>query len=482
MKKITKSALLVATFALLAVSCDKNNDNGGENNEPSTSTNVLGDGTTEYELTTDVVIGEGETWSLNGWVYVPEGKTLTIGKGAIIKGVKAAKSTLIIERGGKLIAEGTASSPIVFTSSEAAGARQPGDWGGIIMLGKAPNNGGNELTIEGGVRSSHGGTDTNDNSGILKYARIEFAGIEYEKDNEINALTLGSVGAGTTIEYVQVSHSGDDSYEWFGGTVNMNNIIAYSTWDDCFDADKGYSGKVQFALSVRNPQVGDKSGSNGFESDNSKNNDSPYTSAAFSNVTIVGPVTDPANYSDEANVNGSTGDGEGFFQNAAQIRRGSKLGVFNSILVGFPVGVNLDNDYDTAQEYALENSSLGGNIMAGMALSNYADASNDTRGDVFPEGTSTSAVEAVWNKDGAYNDAPYATIAEVGFASTPSYSSPVAVISSESVAASGAVWNNSMVASGFDQVEYRGAFSPSETASSNWTTGWTNFDPQNTVY
>ncbi len=484
MKKIFKNFALYAMAAAavsLSVSCDDNNNENNDPEDPETE-NILGDGTASYELPTDIVIGEGEVWGLEGFVYVPDGRTLTIKPGAVIKGDKESKATIIVERGGKIIAEGTKDAPIVFTSSQPAGSRNPGDWGGIIILGKAENNGGNELTIEGGVRSAHGGTDNADYSGILKYVRIEFAGIEYETDNEINALTLGSVGSSTVISYVQVSHSGDDSVEWFGGAVNVDHIVAYSTWDDCFDADKGYCGKAQFLLSVRNPQVGDKSGSNGFESDNSKTSATPYTSAVFANVTVVGPVTDPSNYSDEANVYGSTGDGEGFYQNAAQIRRGSKLAIFNSILVGYPIGINLDNDYDTAQEYALAQGSFGGNIMAGMALSNFADASNDERGSVFPEGTATSATEAVWNLEGSENDAPYATMADVKFASTPSYSSPIAVLASDSPALSGAVWTSSLVSTGFEQVSYRGAFGPTETATSNWTTGWTNFNPQNTVY
>ncbi len=489
MKKMMKNAAMaaVAIFAVAAVSCEPKENNNENNGGGQSEAKVLGDGTAEYELDQDLVIGEGEKWDLKGWVYIPEGKTLTIKPGAVIKGEKASKATLIVERGGKLIAEGTKDKPVVFTSAQPAGSRKPGDWGGIIMLGKAHNNGGNEMTIEGGVRSSHGGTNDADNSGILKYVRIEWAGIAYEKDNEINGLTLGSVGSGTTISHVQVSCSGDDSYEWFGGSVNADHIIAYGSWDDCFDADKGYDGKVQFALSVRNPQVADVSGANGFETDNSKNGDTPYTQAAFANVTVVGPVADPKNFNDEGNVNGSTGEGEGFFQNAAQIRRGSKLGIFNSILVGFPVGLNLDSDVkEAAAEYqtphfAFENSSLQGNIMAGMALSNFADKSNDERGSVFPEGTATELCEKVWNKEGSENIAPYATIDEVKFVQNPSYTNPVALISSESAAANGAIWSNSMVA-GFEQVSYRGAFAPNESASNNWTSGWANFDPQNTVY
>ncbi|NVB76620.1 hypothetical protein HUV05_24610, partial [Bacteroides vulgatus] len=100
-----------------------------------------------------------------------------------------------------------------------------------------------------------------DNSGVLKYVRCEFAGIEYSTDNEINAITFGSVGSGTTVDYVQVSYSGDDSYEWFGGSVNCKHLVALGTWDDDFDTDNGFSGKLQFLAALRNPKIGDKSAS-----------------------------------------------------------------------------------------------------------------------------------------------------------------------------------------------------------------------------
>ena len=148
---------------------------------------------------------------LEGWVYVAAGAELTIEPGTVIRGDKQTKSALIVERGGKLIAEGTASQPIVFTSGEAKGQRKPGDWGGLILCGKAPNNAGDQQ-IEGGPRSHHGGTDAADNSGVLSYVRIEFAGYPFETDKEINGLTLGSVGSGTRIDHVQVSYSNDDSF------------------------------------------------------------------------------------------------------------------------------------------------------------------------------------------------------------------------------------------------------------------------------
>lgn len=148
---------------------------------------------------------------MKGWVYIRDGAQLTIEPGTIIKGDKETKAALIVERGGKLIAKGTATEPIVFTSEQAAGSRRPGDWGGLIICGKAKNNQGNDMQIEGGPRSHHGGDNDADNSGILSYVRVEFAGFPFEKDKEINGITFGSVGSGTQVDHVQVSYSNDDS-------------------------------------------------------------------------------------------------------------------------------------------------------------------------------------------------------------------------------------------------------------------------------
>ena len=229
---------------------------------------------------------------LRGFVYVTDGVTLTIEPGTVIKGEKSSKGSLIVERGGKLIAEGTAEKPIVFTSDQPKASRTYGDWGGLILCGKSiVNNTAGEAQIEGGPRSYYGGKDPEDNSGIVKYVRIEFAGYPLEPNKEINGLTCGGVGRGTTIEYVQVSFCGDDSFEWFGGTVNAKHLIAYKGWDDEFDTDYGFQGKLQFLLGVRDPKHADTSKSNGFESDNDADgsNNTPLTTPVFSNVTLIGP-------------------------------------------------------------------------------------------------------------------------------------------------------------------------------------------------
>ena len=175
-------AVIGAVCAAGFTSCNDDDDNG---DDPAVTGEVidLGDGSDNYEIAGDLTLTYPNTYNLKGFVYVPDGKTITIEPGVVIKGDKASKGTLIIERGGKIMAKGEQDRPIVFTSSQAPGSRKPGDWGGLIILGKAKNNAG-EQTIEGGVRSKHGGNDDADNSGVLSYVRVEFAGIEYSTDND----------------------------------------------------------------------------------------------------------------------------------------------------------------------------------------------------------------------------------------------------------------------------------------------------------
>ena len=289
-------------------------------------------------ITANATWTSGNVYLLNGWVYVDAGVTLTIQPGTIIRGDKTNKGALIIERGGKLMAAGTAAQPIVFTSNQAPGSRDRGDWGGLILCGYSTiNQPGGTAVIEGGVGSIYGGGSTPnnaDNSGVLKYVRCEFPGVPFAPDNEINGITFGGVGNGTTVDFCQVSYSGDDSYEWFGGTVNCKHLIALRGLDDEFDTDNGFGGKLQFLVALRDPQIADISGSNGFESDNDATGSSnlPLTHPIFCNVSIFGPLVTP---STPININ---------FKRAMHIRRNSTLCVYNSVFTGFPVGLYIDGN------------------------------------------------------------------------------------------------------------------------------------------
>lgn len=325
---------------------------------------------TVYPATVTTVsadITSNTTWSgvvkLMNKVYVKNNATLTIAPGTIIRGDKLTQGSLIITRGAKIMADGTAANPIIFTSNEAVGARNEGDWGGLVLLGLAKNNQpGGVANIEGIVPttdSQYGGNFDNDNSGILRYVRIEFAGIALEPNKEINGVTFGSVGNLTTVDYVQVSFSGDDSFEWFGGTVNCKHLIAYRGIDDDFDTDFGYRGKIQFFLSIRDKDMSDAAGdSNCFESDNDAAGSTaqPKTMPIFSNGTIVGPKG-----------NGTTALPVGEkFEKSFRLRRNTSTSVFNTLTTGWEKGLSIEG---TAVVNNVNGDSL---VFAHNTLTNYA--------------------------------------------------------------------------------------------------------------
>ena len=441
--------------------------------------NTLGNGDKEIVFTGKQTLKKG-TYTLKGWVYVAAGAELTIEPGTVIKGDKLTKSALIVERGGKIFAQGTAQQPIVFTSGEAKGQRKPGDWGGLIICGKAPNNA-LDQQIEGGPRTHHGGSDAQDNSGVLSYVRIEFAGYPFETDKEINGLTLGSVGSGTQIDHVQVSYSNDDSYEWFGGTVNCKYLVAFNGWDDDFDTDNGFSGNVQFGLSVRDPRIADKSQSNGFESDNDANGStaSPFTSATFSNITFVGPkavASDFVNTTDYINAGSyfpNNGSGLGKFQSAMQIRRGSRLNCHNSLAVGWPIGLIIDGEKgDTPSQAEAGTLKLRNLWFADMDITG-SDA-NKSYDDEKSDGTAPSNSTRLFQLWGNHSVSAAEllltgknTLTGLSANFMPAVGSPLCT---------GADFTG--LDSWFTKVSYAGAFGPSD----NWLTGWTNFDPNHTDY
>jgi hypothetical protein len=301
-------------------------------------------------------ISANTTWTKNnvyllqGLVFVDSLATLTIEAGTVVRGdANTIISSLIISRGATIIANGTACNPIVFTSSRAIGARVKGDWGGLTILGRGITNLGTNVSIEGitaGTQGRYGGTNNADNSGSLKYIRIEYAGFAIATDNELNSLTFGGVGSGTTVDYVQTSFGNDDAFEWFGGAVNCKHLVSYRTLDDDFDTDNGYSGTVQFALAVKDPNVADNntsSTSEGFESDN--NGTAPFTilpktSASFYNVTQIGAFRCTANTPSVTIPAASPAA----FRRGARLRRNTQLKIFNSILMNNWRGLVMDAD------------------------------------------------------------------------------------------------------------------------------------------
>ncbi len=441
---------------------------------------------TVYPATTTTVstdITSNVTWSgvilLQNKIYVKNNATLTIAPGTIIRGDKATQGSLIVTRGAKLNAIGTVNQPIIFTSNEAVGNRNEGDWGGVVLLGLARNNQpGGVANIEGIVATTdtqYGGNFDNDNSGTIKYTRIEFAGIALEPNKEINGLTFGSVGSGTTIDYVQVSHSGDDSFEWFGGAVNCKHIIAYRGLDDDFDTDFGFRGKVQFALAIRDKDVSDAIGdSNSFESDNDAagSTGQPKTAAIFSNVTLVGP---------KGNGSISLPTGEKF-EKAFRLRRNTAVSCFNSLVTGWEKGLSIEG---TAVVNNVTGDTLvfSNNMLTNFATPSWATTNTNT---VYNAGTSGGAASdaafyaSFWSADG--NDST-STLAQVNWVNifAPLGTTPDARLASGSVVGTGASFTNpkffsvlapSVSTNTFTYCQYATAAALSATASTGNTLSW----------
>ncbi len=343
MKKIASLFIAGTLLTIASVSCKKS-DSMPDPITPPVDTTPANNETDVYlrgTINTSQTWDSSKTYHLRGYVYVTDGATVTIQPGTRIVSNKDSAGVLVIYRDATLNAEGTETNPIVFTSGEAAPA--PGDLGGLILVGQAKVNG-NHSVIEGGVDpaySSFGGSNDAHSSGILKYVRIEYAGKAVNPDDEINGLSLYGVGSGTTIDYVQMVRGLDDAFEFFGGAVNCKHLVAYNCADDDFDMDDGYHGKIQYAISIKDPAFTDnKSGgdiSNNFEVDNVNPNNgflftkTPITFPVMSNFTAVGPN----------NAAGTSPD----YGYGMRWRRGSKFILANSIVMGGQkAGLDIDDD------------------------------------------------------------------------------------------------------------------------------------------
>ena len=443
-----------------------------------------GTGTPPVDSTSNIITGiitssrfyPKGNYILKGYVYVTEGATLTFEAGCLIKSDITEKGALIIERGAKLIADGRANNPIVFTSGKAVGARAPGDWGGIILLGKAPTNRPLDPapTIEGGVGRKYGGSDPNDDSGILRFVRIEFAGIAAEPGSEINGLTCGGVGSSTIIENVQVSFGNDDAYEFFGGSVNAKNLIAFATADDDYDFDFGYTGKIQFAIACRKPDFVDAGDAgNGIECDNDATGTSatPNTRPQLSNFTFVGP-----NNAAGTSANHNFGN---------RWRRRAQFVLRNSIIMGWQKGGFSIESGPSLTDYLNANTSefkqnlvhavaepYKADSVAARAVTSYGPnplASAD-RTAMLNEAAGKMKTKAEGEGCITYTDAANIQLENPFYGTSPNWTPKTG-----SPALTGA--NFSGMNAYFVATAYRGAI-----GTTSWTTGWTNFDPQNTSY
>lgn len=300
----------------------------------------------EYSEATNIIAGtidkdtrltKRNTYQLVGVVYVTNNATLTIEPGTVIRGDDKTCGTLVITNGAKIMAEGLETDPIVFTSNKEIAERKPGDWGGIIILGKAPIN-----TI-GGIHilpfdlepmlNHYGGQDAEDNSGILKYVRVEYAGRKLSSLKELNGISLAGVGRKTVLSNIQVTYSNDDSFECYGGDLNMNNLISYRTTDDDFDFTQGAQINISNSIAIRHPFSSDISGSRCFEVDSYDkigNTDmtKKLTKINAANITLVNL--------EENN--------QGLVRESVYVRENTFFNLSNSIVSGFTPFVLLEGN------------------------------------------------------------------------------------------------------------------------------------------
>jgi hypothetical protein len=481
--KTTKMFLYLAAMAGIGffTACSDDDDDA-----PPTGTSVI-------ELTGDLstrTLSPGNQYLLKGQVFVRQGQVLTIQPGTIIKGDKVTRGTLIIDRGGRIEANGTLAQPIIFTSSLPAGIRDRGDWGGLVILGNAATN-----IADPGVEGisppvRFGGNPNNqissnvaiddENSGTLRYVRVEFAGIELTPNNETNSITMGGVGRGTTMEYCQVSYGGDDGYEWFGGTINGKYLISFGTWDDDFDCDYGWSGNVQYGVVVRYPSFADQSGSNAFECDNGITDDGfePLTTGTFSNITVFGPIKT------------GTSGGSANNQHCIDLRRFTASRITNSVLAGFPRGVRM-NSNSVYNNFTTGTGVLFNNI---IALTQPETGSGSANNFISGGNAFTGAdLRAYWDNNSNqtfFGPASDDTHSSLGinpnlffgsrltndYGSDPNFAVTTGTITS-GASFSHPIFSEANRAGFFDVVSFRGAF-----GTTDWTDGWAEFDPIDASY
>ncbi|UHG90351.1 IPT/TIG domain-containing protein [Spirosoma oryzicola] len=431
-----------------------------------------------------------QTWTkdsvyiLRGMVYIPENYTLTIQAGTVIKGAgpeqdpegKSTPGALVIERIGSLIARGTATQPIVFTSSKPAGQRNYGDWGGIVLTGKSQVNRSSSTPYPNGVRGTvQAYGEPFDNSGALQYVRIEYAGALQPSvpGARLSGLTMIGVGINTAIDHVQVSYSGGDGFSWFGGSANAKNLVSFRNSDDDWTADWGYVGNVQFGVALRDAQVADQSGSNGLEVENYEPNATadvapviptnglPQNAPVFANLSnFAFQTTPPAS---------STVAGTSTYRSGILLRRNSIISVYNSLFYGYPEGLRIEG---TAAGY-LVNATSSALDLRGVVLANtgtpIVGAGTITTDQITSYFTST----ARGNQIIASSDLASLLLNSNSF----TLNSPNFVPQTGSPLLSGAATGGKVGNTFFTPVNYRGAF-----GTDNWLTGWTNFSPQNTDY
>jgi hypothetical protein len=487
MKQVLTFASLMVLASGAFVSCRKIEQDGGTpilvpQPNPGGGGQVI---TLRGRIDSNMTLTPNNTYYMDGLVYIMPNRTLTVQPGVRVQANFTGNNVaaLIIPRNAKIVADGTPTEPIVFTSRNPT--PRSGDWGGIVILGNARVNtssaaGPGTVQVEGGINPGDGtnlgiggGNNDDDSSGVLRYVRIEYAGYAFQPDQEINSLTMAAVGRKTKIEYIQVSHAKDDAYEWFGGTVNCRYLVAYKTQDDDFDSDNGYSGHVQFGLIVRDSSIADVSRSEAFESDNDATGtgNTPKTSAIFSNITAIGP---------RATLNNT---GNSLYLAAAQIRRNSGISIYNSVFMGWPQGLFIDDRTGLVWDDVMDSTiRFAGNLIAGTPVA-YAYATG-------PGATGSQSAVQTHFMNAFYRNTVLTNNEQVGYTRPFDYTNPdFSPFASANVnipgfpsgpnpivGANNVTFADAKIAgsSFFTTVNFRGAIGPSGEYN-NWYKGWTRF-------
>jgi hypothetical protein len=457
---------------------------------PNPSVTISGTIAANRTLTADT------NYVLRGFTYVASGATLTINAGTRIVGDSTALgSALFVLRGARIVANGTEAAPVVFTSQRSAGNRSPGDWGGLIIVGNARNNRTGNIIVEGsdgsvvGAQAGGivytGGTNDADNSGTLRYVRVEFAGYATLPDAELNSFTFAAVGSGTTFEYLQSVSGLDDSFEWFGGTVDGKYLVSYESGDDHFDASEGYRGRNQFLISYQStfltpragagavsadPQSLEVDGCNGggctapsgANAQSSGRDDGLWNMNIFANYTLIGvgaTQTTPAN--------GGV---------AAVLRRGTGGYYFNGVIARWPRQAISMRDSTTNNRFQVDSLIFKSNYLAENGLQN--------NGVIFDPSTANFGQESAFTGRGQTNEIAAAGVTAASLFTTlpttptsgasfdwsPSASSPIATGGLAAFTADPRI--AARAGSFITPTAYRGAAAPGGT---KWWANWTNY-------
>lgn len=360
-KRFLKTITSLFLVALAVSSCSSNDDNKGTVVDPPKK-----DFTLVGKLTEEKVLKAGSEYELVGGFEVEDGGKLIIEEGVTIKATRSidgAPDYILVKQGGKIIAQGTKEKPIVMTSTREL----PGSWGGLHICGKAPIN------LVGGVGKSEignatfGGDDPTDNSGVLKYVRLEYTGFAFSSTKESNGFTFYGVGDGTTLEYLQSYKGADDGFEWFGGTVSAKYLVSTSSEDDSFDWTDGWVGKGQFWVAYQDQSAPDSKGTALgdclIEADNREDNftNIPVSHPVLANLTLVG------NKDSNKQLRG------------VRLRAGTEVELYNTIIVGKEKSVTVATD-DTVNSF-IDNNSFAKYIYSSKGFFNETDIELDLNAD-----------------------------------------------------------------------------------------------------